>query len=89
MASRTWGEEGRPLAVLVHGVTDSSRAWWRVGPWFAEDGWRVGAPDLRGHGKSPRIRGGESLEDLAGDLSETLGGLLVPAGARTCCSGTP
>jgi alpha-beta hydrolase superfamily lysophospholipase len=31
LAIRSWDEEGHPLAVLVHGVTDSSRAWWRGG----------------------------------------------------------
>jgi pimeloyl-ACP methyl ester carboxylesterase len=61
--------------VLVHGVTASTRTWWRVGPWFAENGWRAVAVDLRGHGASPRMQGGEALEDLAEDLHETLSGL--------------
>ena len=82
LAFESWGEEGRPLAVLVHGVTASSRTWWRVGPWFARNGWRAVAVDLRGHGKSPRARHGPGpepgLEDLAGDLHETVGGLLEP-----------
>ena len=63
---------GRPLAVLVHGVTASTRTWWRVGPWFAGNGWRAVAVDLRGHGASPGMRGGESLDDLAQDLHDTL-----------------
>jgi alpha-beta hydrolase superfamily lysophospholipase len=33
--------------VLVNGVTASTRTWWRVGPWFAENGWRAVAVDLR------------------------------------------
>ena len=74
----SWGEEGSPLAVLVHGVTASSRTWWRVGPWFAKNGWRVVAVDLRGHGKSPRATYGLGLEDLAGDLRETVAALLGP-----------
>jgi len=74
----SWGVEGRPLAVLVHGVTASSRTWWRVGPWFAGAGWRVVAVDLRGHGKSPRATHGLGLEDLAGDLHETVSALLKP-----------
>jgi pimeloyl-ACP methyl ester carboxylesterase len=73
-----WGEEGSPLAVLVHGVTASSRTWWRVGPWFATAGWCVVAVDLRGHGKSPRATHGLGLEDLAGDLHETVAALLGP-----------
>jgi pimeloyl-ACP methyl ester carboxylesterase len=78
LAFESWGEEGRPLAVLVHGVTASSRTWWRVGPWFAGAGWRVGAVDLRGHGKSPRATHGLGLEDLADDLHETVSALLKP-----------
>jgi len=72
LATRSWGDEGRLLAVLVHGVTASTRTWWRVGPWFAENGWRAVAVDLRGHGASPRMRGDEGLDDLAGDLHETV-----------------
>ncbi|CAA9459765.1 MAG: hypothetical protein AVDCRST_MAG14-2231 [uncultured Rubrobacteraceae bacterium] len=75
LATRTWGEEGSPLAVLVHGVTASSRTWWRVGPWFASRGWRAVAVDLRGHGGSPRVMEDLGLEDLAEDLYETVSGL--------------
>ena len=78
LETRSWGDEGRPLAVLVHGVTASVRTWWRVGPWFAENGWYAVAVDLRGHGASPRMRGGETLGDLARDVYETV---LEPAGA--------
>jgi pimeloyl-ACP methyl ester carboxylesterase len=76
LATRSWGEEGRPLAVLVHGVSASSRTWWRVGPWLAEEGWRAVAVDLRGHGDSPRATYGLTLEDLTEDLHETVLGLL-------------
>jgi pimeloyl-ACP methyl ester carboxylesterase len=78
LAFESWGEEGSPLAVLVHGVTASSRTWWRVGPWFAENGWRAVAVDLRGHGKSPRATRSLGLEDLVGDLHETVTALLGP-----------
>jgi pimeloyl-ACP methyl ester carboxylesterase len=76
LATRSWGEEGRPLAVLVHGVSASSRTWWRVGPWFADKGWHAVAVDLRGHGGSPRVAHGFTLDDLTGDLYETVLGLL-------------
>ncbi len=79
LAVRSWGEEGRPLAVLVHGVSGSSRTWWRVGPWFAERGWRAVAVDLRGHGDSPRASHGLTLDDLTGDLYDTVLGLLGPS----------
>ena len=36
------------------------------------------AVDLRGHGKSPRATHGLGLEDLAGDLHETVSALLKP-----------
>jgi pimeloyl-ACP methyl ester carboxylesterase len=64
--------------VLVHGVTTSTRTWWRVGPRLAGKGWRTVAVDLRGHGASPRMRGDEGLDDLAADLHETV---FEPAGA--------
>ena len=76
LAFESWGEEGSPLAVLVHGVTASSRTWWRVAPWFTENGWRAVAVDLRGHGKSPRATHSLGLEDLASDLHETVAALL-------------
>jgi pimeloyl-ACP methyl ester carboxylesterase len=60
------------LAVLVHGVTSSSRTWWRVGPALAERGYRVLAVDLRGHGASPRTEAGLSVADLADDVAETV-----------------
>jgi pimeloyl-ACP methyl ester carboxylesterase len=54
----------RPLAVLVHGVTSSSRTWWRVGPALVGQGFQVLAADLRGHGASPRTVAGLSVADL-------------------------
>jgi pimeloyl-ACP methyl ester carboxylesterase len=80
LATRSWvapEREGRwadhgPLAVLVHGVTSSSRTWWRVGPALAERGYRVLAVDLRGHGSSPRPVAGLSVADLATDVAETV-----------------
>ncbi len=75
LATRSWGEEGRPLAVLTHGVSVSSRTWWRVGQWFAQKGWRAVALDLRGHGDSPRAEYGLTLDELAEDLHETILGL--------------
>jgi pimeloyl-ACP methyl ester carboxylesterase len=68
------GAVHRPLAVLVHGVTSSSRTWWRVGPALAGRGFRVLAVDLRGHGASLRAATGLSLADLAGDVAETVEG---------------
>ena len=78
LATRTWGEDGLPLACLVHGLADSSQTWWRVGPWFSANGWHAVAVDLRGHGTSPKMLGGEQLGDLAEDVHETVSELLDP-----------
>jgi pimeloyl-ACP methyl ester carboxylesterase len=67
------GAVHRPLAVLVHGVSSSSRTWWRVGPALADRGFQVVAVDLRGHGSSPRTAVGLSAADLAADVAETVG----------------
>jgi pimeloyl-ACP methyl ester carboxylesterase len=76
LSTRSWGpgEPHRPLAVLVHGVTSSSRTWWRVGPALAGRGFGVLAVDLRGHGASPRAEAGLAVADLADDVAETVGG---------------
>jgi pimeloyl-ACP methyl ester carboxylesterase len=70
----SWGrsEPDSPLAVLVHGVTSSSRTWWRVGPALAGRGFHVLAVDLRGHGASPRAEAGLAVTDLADDVAETV-----------------
>lgn len=48
-----WGDGERTL-LLVHGLGSNARGWWRVGPALAEAGFHVFAPDLRGHGDSPK-----------------------------------
>jgi pimeloyl-ACP methyl ester carboxylesterase len=65
-------DPSRPLAVLVHGVTSSSRTWWRVGPALARRGFGVLAVDLRGHGASPGPVAGLIAADLAADVAETV-----------------
>jgi len=79
--TRSWGAGAAghsPLAVLVHGVTSSSRTWWRVGPALAGRGYRVVAVDLRGHGASPRAEAGLAVADLADDVAETVAGVGGP-----------
>ncbi len=47
-----WGDHDAPLVILVHGSRDQARSWdWTANALVAE-GWRVVAPDLRGHGDS-------------------------------------
>jgi pimeloyl-ACP methyl ester carboxylesterase len=87
LATRTWGparaDDGRPVALLVHGITSSSRTWWRVGPALAQRGFSVLAADLRGHGSSPRGTGGLGPVHLAADVAETVQAQLGPAGDGT------
>jgi pimeloyl-ACP methyl ester carboxylesterase len=64
-----WGT-GHRIALLLHGLFADHQNWYRVGPARAERGYRVIAPDLRGHGASPR--GAYSPELWAADLLETL-----------------
>jgi pimeloyl-ACP methyl ester carboxylesterase len=66
---REWGT-GRRVAVLLHGITSDSSGWWRFGPELAERGYRVLAPDLRGHGLSPR--GPYGPEEWATDVLESV-----------------
>jgi pimeloyl-ACP methyl ester carboxylesterase len=65
-----WGS-GERVALLVHGLMSDHRLWHRVGPELAARGYRVVAPDLRGHGASDRAAS-YAFTDFADDLAETL-----------------
>lgn len=72
-----WGNEGAPLAILVHGSRDHSRSWDAIAPVLQKDH-HVIAPDLRGHGDSAWSQDGHYnfaayLSDLSA-LWETLKG---------------
>ena len=73
MEYRSWGEERRPLVVLLHALGCHS-GWWQ---WVA-DGlatqFRVVAPDLRGHGDS-RWAEDYSFVAYAADVEELVQGL--------------
>lgn len=64
-----WGTGDR-TAVLLHGLSGGARSWIRLAPELVRRGYRVLAPDLTGHGRSPR--GGYSRERWADDLLENL-----------------
>jgi pimeloyl-ACP methyl ester carboxylesterase len=71
----TWGSTDLPrTAVLLHGVTSNSQSWVRVGPALAhlEPGYRSYAPDLRGHGMSPKSDSRYQLERMVRDLVDNL-----------------
>src|SRR6202142_1068640 len=64
-----------PLVVLLHGIAGSSATWERVIPRLSSH-YRVIAPDLLGHGESPKPRGDYSLgayANLIRDLLNALG----------------
>ncbi|MFH1331217.1 MAG: alpha/beta hydrolase [Actinomycetota bacterium] len=72
---REAGPETAFRVLLLHGwALDSLAAWHRVIPRLGE-GVRVVAVDLRGHGKSDRVRGRLSVEDLADDVAAVLDSL--------------
>ena len=73
---QTWGEEGQPTALLIHGLDLDSDTWWRFGPELAQRGFHVVAPDLRGHGRSPHASR-YSPTDWANDIVDTFHGVRI------------
>lgn len=86
IAVRTFGPEGAPTIVLVHGWTCASPFWkLQVGALTGER--RIVAYDLRGHGHSERAASGDySLDAFASDLDAVLSDC-VPAGERALLVG--
>ncbi|HUQ79065.1 MAG TPA: alpha/beta hydrolase [Patescibacteria group bacterium] len=69
-AIRTWGDADAAPLLLVHGVTASSRIWWRVGPALAAGlARRVVAVDQVGHGTTGHWAGHHRFADNAADLA--------------------
>nr|MDJ0578218.1 alpha/beta fold hydrolase [Xenococcaceae cyanobacterium MO_234.B1] len=66
----TWGPKEGPLVLCLHGIIEQGAAWSEVAIRLAQKGYRVIAPDLRGHGKSDRVGKGGSynLIDFLGDI---------------------
>jgi pimeloyl-ACP methyl ester carboxylesterase len=68
-ATETWGDAAAPPLLLVHGVTASSRIWWRIGPALAVGlGRTVVALDQPGHGRTGHWTGHHRFPDNAADL---------------------
>ncbi len=69
-AIRTWGDAEAAPVLLIHGVTASSRIWWRIGPALAAGlGRRVVAVDQAGHGATGHWTGHDRFADNAADLA--------------------
>src|SRR6476619_8001987 len=76
LAHRTRGEGGRPL-VLLHGLAGTGDDFSGPAEALARVGWFVIAPDLRGHGASPKPadEAAYSVAQLADDVVELIDGL--------------
>jgi pimeloyl-ACP methyl ester carboxylesterase len=81
LAYQDWGELGGRPIVLVHGFGVQSHTWDPVASVLARRGWRVVAPDLRGHGGSSWAPDGYRVEQLAGDVAGLLDQLGVAGAA--------
>ncbi len=72
-ATRSWGNPANAPVLLVHGVTSSSRIWWRVGPALAIGlGKRIVAVDQAGHGRTGHWTGHHVFRDNAADVAAFL-----------------
>lgn len=69
LAIREWGDGDR-VAVLIHGLSARAELWTAVAVPLADLGYRVVAPDLRGHGRSPR--GSYSVHEWVSDILDVV-----------------
>src|SRR5579875_326106 len=68
-----------PLIVLAHGIGDRRQVYRFLAPELAQAGFRVAAPDMRGHGESSMGWKSISRTDVAGDLIALIRQLGGPA----------
>jgi pimeloyl-ACP methyl ester carboxylesterase len=64
-----WGDDSARPLLLIHGVTASAAAWWRVGPALAATGRHVVAVDQAGHGRTGHWQGHHRHRDNAADIA--------------------
>jgi pimeloyl-ACP methyl ester carboxylesterase/aryl carrier-like protein/LPS sulfotransferase NodH len=66
----TWGPETGQPVLCLHGVLNQGAIWDAIAPTLVAQGYRVIAPDLRGHGKSAHVgpEGNYQLLDHLGDV---------------------
>lgn len=73
-----YSDQGKgEVIVLLHGFCGSSQYWERVIP-FLSSGYRVIAPDLRGHGSSDAPLGAYTIDQMADDVLSLLNALEIP-----------
>lgn len=68
--------QGRPI-LLLHGFSNSGRAWAPQIPALVEAGYRVIVPDHAGHGASARLTASFGVGDIADDVEALLASLGV------------
>lgn len=71
MERREWGANAGPTVLLLHALGCHSGWWEWTAPLLAASGYRVIAPDFRGHGDSPRADQ-YRFQDYAADLEHLL-----------------
>src|SRR3954452_21434853 len=69
-----WGHGSGPRVLLLHGVQSAADTWWRIAESLAKHA-QISAPDLRGHGLSPRADR-YRLQDYVSDLESRWGPLV-------------
>ncbi len=65
-----WGDSAKPIVLCLHGILDQGIVWEEIALDLVTKGYRVIAPDLRGHGLSEHLGKGGSynLLDFVADL---------------------
>ncbi|MEM9332710.1 MAG: alpha/beta hydrolase [Pseudomonadota bacterium] len=65
---RTGGQKSAPVALLLHGHTQSGDMWASLADELVKQGYFVVVPDLKGLGKSRSVTGGYTKKEVAEDI---------------------
>jgi len=71
----SWGSDDAPLVLCLHGILEQGAVWDAVAVSLVQRGYRVAAPDLRGHGRSGHAAPSASYHfiDFLADVDAVLG----------------